>query len=87
MLENLDSASTFSDEVKLALKEKIVAKLTDTDPIDESEKDKKYDAFVAKKLKAAGFDSIGDMNDEETKKFFNMIDKEYNTEDEPGKDT
>ncbi|KFZ25659.1 MAG: hypothetical protein KQ78_02152 [Candidatus Izimaplasma bacterium HR2] len=40
-----------------------------------------YQKFVKKKLADTG-KSLGDMNDEETKKFFLMLDKEWKSKDE-----
>lgn len=40
-----------------------------------------YQKFVKGKLADAG-KNLGDMDDEETKKFFSMIDKEWKSKDE-----
>jgi hypothetical protein len=44
--------------------------------------DAEYDAFVAKKLKAYGVDSIDDLSPADKKKFFNEIEKEWKADDE-----
>lgn len=49
--------------------------------VGEINEESEYQKFVKGKLADAG-KSLGDMNDEETKKFFAMIDKEWKSEDE-----
>lgn len=44
--------------------------------------DKAYEAFMKKKLKKYGVDSPEDLSDEEKKKFFNEVDKEWKADDE-----
>ena len=45
-----------------------------------------YKKFFDAKLRKYGVDSPEDLSDEDKKKFFNEIDKEWNSDDEDGKD-
>ena len=45
-----------------------------------------YQKFFDAKLKKYGVDSPEDLSDADKKKFFNEIDKEWNSDDEEGKD-
>ena len=45
-----------------------------------------YEDFFASKLKAYNVDSPADLSDEEKRKFFDEIDKEWNSEEESGTD-
>lgn len=49
-----------------------------TNPVNE---ESAYQKFFAKKLEATG-KSLDDMSDDEKKKFFNMVDKEWKADDE-----
>lgn len=44
--------------------------------------DKAYQKFLADKLKGMGKDSLNDLSDEETKKFFDEVEKEWKADDE-----
>ncbi len=46
----------------------------------------KYKAFFDKALKKFGVDSPAELKGEKKKEFFDYVDKNYNSEDEPGKD-
>jgi len=46
------------------------------------EESKDYQAFLKTKLKKYGVDSLDDMDDETTKKFFAEVDRDYKAKDE-----
>jgi hypothetical protein len=46
----------------------------------------KYKAFFDKALKKFGVDSPAELKGDKKKEFFDYVDKNYNSEDEPGKD-
>lgn len=51
-----------------------------------SEESDAFKKFVAKKLKKYGVDSPAELTDKKKKKFFDEVDKEWNSDDEPGDD-
>lgn len=59
--------------------QQIYNKMREEKALEESKKSKAYQEFVKKKL---GDRNLGDMNDEDTKKFFAMIDKAWKSEEE-----
>ena len=46
----------------------------------------KYKAFFDKALKKFGVDSPAELKGDKKKEFFDYVDANYNSEDEPGKD-
>lgn len=44
--------------------------------------DKEYDAFLEKKAKEWGYDSVGDIPDEKRDDFFDEVEKEWEADDE-----
>jgi hypothetical protein len=46
----------------------------------------KYKAFFDKALKKFGVESPAELEGDKKKEFFDYVDKNYNSEDEPGKD-
>jgi hypothetical protein len=64
------------------MNEKHVAAMVALDFVAKSEKQKEYQEFFKKKLKEHGVDSPADLSDDEKKKFFDEIDKEWKSEDE-----
>lgn len=51
-----------------------------------TEHEEDWQAYMKKEMKSKGIDSLDDLDEEAKKKFFNEIDKEWNSKDEPGKD-
>ena len=65
--------------------EKMVNTVSTSNPVSEEKKSggqEAYQKFLAKKLKAAGYDSIADIPKDEKDDFFNAIDKEWEADDE-----
>ena len=54
--------------------------------MEDSGSKEKYQKFFQSMLKKSEFDSVEDMSDQQKKKFFNMVDKKWNADDEAGKD-
>ena len=83
-IEKMKKGLSDDPEVKAALQlanEEVAHKMN------EAEDNKaKYKAFFDKALKKFGVDSPAELKGDKKKEFFDYVDANYNSEDEPGKD-
>lgn len=84
-IEKMKKGLSDDPEVRAALQ--LANEQVEAWSMNEAEDNKaKYKAFFDKALKKFGVDSPAELKGEKKKEFFDYVDKNYNSEDEPGKD-
>ena len=84
-IEKMKKGLSDDPEVRAALQ--LANEEVEAHKMNEAEDNKaKYKAFFDKALKKFGVDSPAELKGEKKKEFFDYVDKNYNSEDEPGKD-
>jgi hypothetical protein len=84
-IEKMKKGLSDDPEVRAALR--LANEEVEAHKMNEAEDNKaKYKAFFDKALKKFGVDSPAELKGEKKKEFFDYVDKNYNSEDEPGKD-
>ena len=80
-IEKMQKGLSKDKEVEAALRLANEERIAEAD-----DKKAKYKAFFDKALKKFGVDSPAELKGDKKKEFFDYVDKNYNSEDEPGKD-
>jgi len=87
MQKGLSKDKEVAAALQLANEEVSESVLDEAVAMNEAEDNKaKYKAFFDKALKKFGVESPAELEGEKKKEFFDYVDKNYNSEDEPGKD-
>lgn len=87
MQKGLSKDKEVAAALQLANEEVSESVLDEAASMNEAEDNKaKYKAFFDKALKKFGVESPAELEGEKKKEFFDYVDKNYNSEDEPGKD-
>ena len=87
MKKGLSKDKEVAAALQLANEEVSESVLDEAASMNEAEDNKaKYKAFFDKALKKFGVESPAELEGEKKKEFFDYVDKNYNSEDEPGKD-
>ena len=87
MQKGLSKDKEVAAALQLANEEVSESVLDEAASMNQAEDNKaKYKAFFDKALKKLGVESPAELEGEKKKEFFDYVDKNYNSEDEPGKD-